>query len=53
MENIPSTMVIHKYVGGKDTRFDTISGTFVKNPLGRFIGVIRRGTYQVASEYSR
>ena len=46
MEKLPSTMVIHKHVDGVDTIFDTISGTLVNNPLGKYPGVIIRGTYQ-------
>ena len=33
MENIPSTMVLHKHVDEADTRFATMAGTLVKNPL--------------------
>ena len=53
MENIPSTMVLHKHVNGVDTRFSTISGQLAKNMLVEWLGVIRRGTYQAASEDSR
>ena len=53
MENIPSTMVIHKHVDETDTIFSTMVGPLTKNILGNFLGVIRRGTYQAASEDSR
>ena len=53
MEKIPSTMVIHKHVDGVDSRFTTMKGTLVKNQLVKWIGVIRRGSYQAASEDSR
>ena len=44
-------MVLHKYVYGADTIF--FSGPLVNNLLGKWPGVIRRGTYQAASEDSR
>ena len=53
MENIPSTVVLHKHVDGEDTRFATMAGPLTNNPLGKLLGVIRRGTCQAASEYSR
>ena len=53
MENIPSTMVLHKHVDGEDTRFSTMAGSFSKNPLGKWFGVIRLGTYKTAYEYIR
>ena len=53
MENTPSTMVLHKNVDGADTIFATMVGPLTKNTLGNFLGVIRRGTYQAASEDSR
>ena len=46
-------MVLHKHVDGADTRFATMEGPLVNNPLGKWIGVIRRGSYQAASEDSR
>ena len=45
MEKIPSTMVIHNNVDGADNRFSTMSGPLVNNPLEKWFGVIRRGTY--------
>ena len=42
-------MVLHNNVDGADTRFSTMAGPLMKNPLGKWLGVIRRGTYQ--SEY--
>ena len=53
MENIPSTMVLHKHVDVADTIFATMLGPLVNNPLGKWLGVIRRGTYQEVSEDSR
>ena len=53
MEKIPSTMVLCKHVDGADTIFTTMSEPLVKNPLGKWLGVIRRGSYQAASEDSR
>ena len=50
MENIPSTMVLHKHVDGAENRFATIAGPLEKNPLEKWLGVIRRGTYQAAYE---
>ena len=50
MEKIPSTMVLHKHVGGEDNRFSTMSGPLVNNPLVKFIRGIIRGTYQETSE---
>ena len=46
-------MVIHKHVDGVDTLFSTMSGPLVNNPLGKWFGVIIRGTYRAASEDSR
>ena len=48
MEKIPSTMVLHKYVYGTGTIFSTISVPLLKDPMGKWLGVIRRGTYQAA-----
>ena len=53
MENIPSTMVVYKHVDGENTIFSTMSGPLTNNPLGKWLGVIRRGTYQESSEDSR
>ena len=53
MEKIPYTMVLHNHLDGADTRFATMSGPLVKDPLEKFLGVIRIGTYQAASEDSR
>ena len=53
MENIPSTMVLHKHVYGEDTRFSTIEEPLVDNPLEKCLGVIRRGTYQELNEDNR
>ena len=53
MGNIPSTMVLHKHVDGSDTRFSSMAGPLANNPLGKWLGVIRRGTYQSAPEDSR
>ena len=53
MEKIPYTMVIHKYMDGVDTRFSTMAGPLANNNLGKWLGLIRRGTYQAASEYIR
>ena len=53
MEKIPSTMVLHKHVDGADIRVFTIAGPLAKNPLEKWLGVIRRGNYQAASEDSR
>ena len=47
---IPSTMVPHKHAYGTDTCFYTMSGPLVNNPLVRWLGVIRRGSYQEESE---
>ena len=49
-EKIPSNMVIHNHVDGEDTIFSTMLGTLVKNHLGKWLGVIIRGTCQSASE---
>ena len=53
MENITSTMLIHKHVDGVDTRFATMAGPLMDNHLVKWLGVIIRGTYQAASEDSR
>ena len=50
MENIPSTIVQHKHLYGADTIFSTMSGPLVNNPLEKWLGVIRRGSYQAADE---
>ena len=46
-------MVLHKNLDGSDTIFAIMAGPLVKNPLVKCLGVIRRGTYQAASEDSR
>ena len=50
MEKIPPTMVLHNIVDGADTRFDNMEGPLTNNPLLKWLGVVRRGTYQAASE---
>ena len=52
MEKIPSTMAVQNNVYGADTRLFTMVGPLVKNPLGKWLEVIIRGTYQSASEDS-
>ena len=44
MEKIPYTMVIHKHMDGVDTRFSTMAGPLANNNLGKWLGLIRRGT---------
>ena len=46
-------MVLHNHVDGADTRFSAMERTLAKNSLGKWLGVIRRGTHQAASEDSR
>ena len=53
MVDIPSTMVLHNHVDGADTRSFTMVGPLMNNPLEKWRGVIRRGTYQSAAEDSR
>ena len=53
MEYILCTMLLHTHVDGADIIFATMQGPLVKNPLGKCLGVIRRGSYQAAAEYSR
>ena len=43
-------MVIHKHVDRVDTRFATMTVPLVKTPLGKWLGIIRIGTYQSVSE---
>ena len=51
MENTPFKMVIKKHVDQAETIFTTMSGPLVNNPLEKWLGVIRRGSYQAADEY--
>ena len=53
MENIPSTMVFHKYLDWVDTIFSTMTGPLANNNLEKWLGVIKRGTYQASSEDRR
>ena len=53
IEKIPYTMVIHKYVYGADTQFTIMEGPLANNPLGKWLRVIIRGSYQAAYEDSR
>ena len=46
-------MVLQNNVDGLDTRFATMVGPLVNNPLGKCLGVIRIGTYQAESEDRR
>ena len=46
-------MVLQKHVYGVDTIFATMELPLVNNPLGKWLGVIRRGTYQSDSEDRR
>ena len=52
MENITSKMVIHNHVDGEDTKFYTMSGPLIKNPMGKCLAGIRRRSYQAAAEDS-
>ena len=45
-------MVLHTHVDGADTRFSNMAGPLANNPLEKWLGVIRRGTYQEVSEDS-
>ena len=42
-------MVIHKHADGVKTIFSTMEGPLVKNPMEKWLGVIRRGSYQAVS----
>ena len=53
MEKISPTMVLHKHIYQVDTRFYTMEGTLVNSTMGKWLGVIRRGTFQAAYENSR
>ena len=53
MDNIPSTMVVHKHLDGVDTIFAAMAGLLAKKYLEKWTGVVRRGTYQESSEDSR
>ena len=46
-------MVLHKQIDWADTRFFTMAEPLENNPLGKWIVVIRIGTYQAAFEDSR
>ena len=46
-------MVLHKHAYVTDTCFYTMSGTLVNNPLVKWLGVIRRGSYQAYYEEIR
>ena len=46
-------MVLQKHVDGEETIFATMVVPLVKNPLGGFLEVIRRGNYQVMAEDNR
>ena len=50
MEKMPSTMALHNNVDGADTRFFTISGPLVNNPMEKCREKIRRGVYQEYNE---
>ena len=43
-------MVIHKHEDGVNTIFYTMVGPLVNNTLEKWLGLIRRGSYQAASE---
>ena len=43
-------MVLNKHLDGADTRFTTISGPLLNNPLEKCLGVIRKGSYQAGYE---
>ena len=53
MEDILSTLVLQNNLYGEDTILTTMSVPLVNNPLDRWLGVIIRGSYQEAAEYSR
>ena len=50
MENIPSTMVLHKRVDGVDIMLSTMAELLVNNRLVKLLGVIIRGTYQAVDD---
>ena len=43
-------MVLHKNVDEADTRFTTMKGPLANNPLVKWLGSVRRGTYQASYE---
>ena len=53
MERIPYIMVLLNLVDGADNRLSTMAGPLMNNTLEKYLGLIIRGTYQAASEYSR
>ena len=53
MENIPSTILLHKHVDGEYTIFSTMTRPLANNPLEKCLGSNRRGTYQSAYEVIR
>ena len=53
MENIPSTMVVHKHVDESDTIFFTMAYLLVNNTLGKWLGMIRKWPYQADFEDCR
>ncbi len=50
MERIPSVVVFPKLVDGADTRFASMNGPLVSNPLERWIRVTERGKYVKADQ---
>ena len=50
MENIPPSTVLYKHVDRAITKIFAMAGPFVNHPLEKWLGVIRRGTYQSADE---
>ena len=53
IENIPSTMVLHKNVDGVDTIFVTMSVLLMINHIVKWFVLIIIGSYQASSEYIR
>ena len=46
-------MVLHKHVDGEDTMLVNMTGPLINYHLGKWIGVIIRGSYQEAAEDPR
>jgi hypothetical protein len=48
IEKLPSTLILHRNVGGADTWFSQLHGEFADTPLYKWLGVLRHGAYQQA-----
>jgi hypothetical protein len=50
MTKLPSTLILHKWESGADTRFSQLSGNFAQIPFQRWLNTMVPGAYHQADQ---